>query len=257
MRSYKDQAIIIRSHKLGESDRIITMLTSEHGLKRGVAKGVRKTTSKFGGRLEPFVHASILFHRGRNLDIITQAEVINPHQALREDFRKYLYGEALLEITMKSLQQDQQIPRLFEALSISLECLEQEVKSYELFLSAYELKVCGLIGYRPHLDQCIRCGKSELTKGAFLHLEGGGVICGHCQPSSSGGIAIDEQILRLTRLLLLSSMEEVASLETPPARARDILLLSFAYSEFYLEKPIQSHKVILGQLPPSIRKTPE
>src|SRR5881296_3888223 len=94
---YKEQGIVLRSAKLGEADKIVTILTQGSGKIRGVAKGIRKTHSKFGARLEPFTHVSLMLYEGRNLDTVTQAEIISPFLALRKDLSLITAGETMLE----------------------------------------------------------------------------------------------------------------------------------------------------------------
>jgi DNA repair protein RecO (recombination protein O) len=95
---YRDDGVVLRTQKLGEADRIITLLTRQNGRVRAVAKGVRRTKSRFGGRLEPFTHVDVMIHPGRSLDVITQAEVIRPYGApLAGDYPRYTAGTAMLE----------------------------------------------------------------------------------------------------------------------------------------------------------------
>src|SRR5207245_2467463 len=102
MPPYKEQGIVLRSIKLGEADKIVSILTQGSGKVRGVAKGIRKTTSRFGGRLEPFTHVNLMLYRGRGaLDTITQAEIIAPHRALRDDLALFAAGETMLEAVAK------------------------------------------------------------------------------------------------------------------------------------------------------------
>ncbi len=103
MPPYKEQGIVLRSIKLGEADKIVSILTQGSGKVRGVAKGIRKTTSRFGGRLEPFTHVNLMLYRGRGaLDTITQAEIIAPHRNIRDDLSLFAAGETMLEASRPS-----------------------------------------------------------------------------------------------------------------------------------------------------------
>ena len=98
MQGYRDDGVVLRTQKLGEADRIITLLTRHHGRVRAVARGIRRTKSRFGGRLEPFTHVDVMVHNGRSLDVITQAEVIRAYgKPLASDYPKYTAGTAMLE----------------------------------------------------------------------------------------------------------------------------------------------------------------
>ena len=98
VQGYRDDGVVLRTQKLGEADRIITVLTRHHGRVRAVARGIRRTKSRFGGRLEPFTHVDVMVHNGRSLDVITQAEVIRAYGTpLVSDYPKYTAGTAMLE----------------------------------------------------------------------------------------------------------------------------------------------------------------
>ena len=102
VQGYRDDGVVLRTHKLGEADRIITLLTRQNGRVRAVAKGVRRTKSRFGGRLEPFTHVDVLIHPGRSLDVIQQAEVIRAYgKPLATDYPRYTAGTAMLETAEK------------------------------------------------------------------------------------------------------------------------------------------------------------
>ncbi len=157
MSTYKDEAIVLHAHDLGEADRIVSLITAGHGLRRAVAKGLKRTGSRFGARLEPFTHLHVVLHEGRNLDTVTQADIVNAHAPIRADFERFLFGESMLEVVEKSLQENQTLPRLFEILHVTLDVLEGEVTDLKLLLAAFHLKVCAIVGYHPRLERCIHC----------------------------------------------------------------------------------------------------
>ncbi|MCA1727691.1 MAG: DNA repair protein RecO, partial [Actinobacteria bacterium] len=98
---YKEQGVVLRAVKLAEADKIVTILTQGSGKVRAVAKGIRRTQSKFGARLEPFTHVSLMLYQGRNLDTVAQAEIVTPFQRVRSDFDRYSAGETMLETVDK------------------------------------------------------------------------------------------------------------------------------------------------------------
>ena len=112
MNLYREQGVVLRTWKLGEADRIVVLLTQGEGKVRAVAKGVRKTKSRFGGRLEPFSHVDLSLYRGRELDIVTQAEVITPFRFLREDYDRVVAGTAMLEAVDQVAQEREAAIRL-------------------------------------------------------------------------------------------------------------------------------------------------
>src|ERR1051326_7826766 len=113
---YKEQGIVLRTMKLGEADRIVTVLTQGTGKIRAVAKGIRKTRSKFGARLEPFTHVDLLLYKGRELDIVTQAEIITSFRAIRDDYTRFAAGEMILEGADRATDDRERNTRMFMLL---------------------------------------------------------------------------------------------------------------------------------------------
>ena len=125
MPPYKEQGVVLRSMKLGEADKIVTIMTQGSGKVRGVAKGIRKTTSRFGARLEPFTHVNLMLYRGRgSLDTITQAEIIAPHRAIRDDLALFAAGETMLEAVDRVAEEHERNVRLVLLLLSGLRALE-------------------------------------------------------------------------------------------------------------------------------------
>ena len=157
---YRDEAIVLRTHKLGEADRIITLLTRHHGLVRAVAKGVRRTSSKFGSRLEPFTHVDLQLAEGRNLDVITQAETITPFSAgLGSDYERYTSGTVMLE-TADRLVAEEREPSVQQFLLLvgGLRAMASGERRPSQVLDSYLLRSLAVAGYAPSFQHCARCG---------------------------------------------------------------------------------------------------
>jgi DNA repair protein RecO (recombination protein O) len=246
--TYKEEGVVLRAYDLGEADRILSMITATRGLRRAVAKGVKRTKSKFGGRLEPFTHLDAVLHEGRNLDTVVQVEIIRSHEPVRADFAKFLFGEAMLEMIEKSLHENQSIPRLFDALRVTLDVLEGDVCDPALLLAAFEFKVCSLIGYHPHLDCCLHCGRKIEEERVYLDLSGGGIACGRCLPGVENRQAITHECLSLIRCLLREDMATLACREENLRVCRDVLVTAFRFSESFLERPLKSRPVVMRYL---------
>ena len=159
MQLYRDDGIVLRTQKLGEADRIITVL-GRGGRIRAVAKGVRRTKSRFGARLEPFTHVDLMLHAGRSLDTITQAEVIRPYGApLAADYPRYTAGVAMLE-TAERFTPVEKEPALRQLLLLigGLRALGDGQHEPRLVLDAFLLRSLAVAGYAPALQECARCG---------------------------------------------------------------------------------------------------
>jgi DNA repair protein RecO (recombination protein O) len=165
---YRDDGIVLRTQKLGEADRIITILGRNSGRIRAVAKGVRRTKSRFGARLEPFTHVDVMLHVGRSLDIITQAEVIRPYgEQLTGDYPRYTTGVAMLE-TAERFTPVEKEPALRELLLLigGLRTLGDGEHEPGLVLDAFLLRSLAVAGYAPALQECARCGAPGVSAPA-------------------------------------------------------------------------------------------
>jgi len=157
---YRDDGIVLRTQKLGEADRIITILGRTTGRVRAVAKGVRRTKSRFGARLEPFTHVDLMLHPGRSLDVITQAEVIRPYgEPLAADYPRYTAGVAMLETAERFTPMEKE-PALRQLLLLigGLRSLGESEHDSRLVLDAFLLRSLAVAGYAPALEECARCG---------------------------------------------------------------------------------------------------
>jgi len=194
MSLYHERGVVLRTYKLGEADRIVTILTRDRGKVRAVAKGVRKTKSRFGGRLEPASHVQLLLYEGRELDIVTQAETIDHFGPLREDYERLSRAVSLLEVADQVAQERQANPALYRMLVGALQALAS--RDTPLVVPAFFLKVLSLEGYRPQVDECAECGaETGLVSWA---IEEGGLRCGaHRQ----GSPISPEAVLVLQRIL--------------------------------------------------------
>ena len=185
VQSYRDDGVVLRTQKLGEADRIVTVLARKTGRVRAVAKGVRRTKSRFGGRLEPFTHVDLMLYPGRSLDVITQAEVIRAYGTpLAADYPRYTSGVAMLETAERLMPVDKEPSlRQFLLLIGGLRALGEAGHDPRLVLDAYLLRSLAVAGYAPALEQCARCG-SPGALPAFA-IAAGGMVCASCRPPGS------------------------------------------------------------------------
>ena len=208
MQLYRDDGIVLRTQKLGEADRIITILGRTSGRIRAVAKGVRRTKSRFGARLEPFTHVDLMLHTGRSLDIVTQAEVIRPYGApLPADYPRYTAGVAMLE-TAERFTPVEKEPALRQLLLLigGLRALGDAEHDPGLVLDAFLLRSLAVAGYAPALQECARCGAHESgAPGSGRRLPAfavaaGGMVCASCRPPGAASPAAPTVALMLALL---------------------------------------------------------
>jgi DNA repair protein RecO (recombination protein O) len=189
MPPYKEQGVVLRSAKLGEADKIVTIMTQGSGKVRGVAKGIRKTTSRFGARLEPFTHVNLMLYRGRgSLDTITQAEIIAPHRAIRDHLALFAAGETMLEAVDRVAEEHERNVRLVLLLLSGLRALETKPADPAAVAESFVLKLLSVSGFHPSLTACAVCGSTDVQ--LFSAGLGGAVCAGDAEPGAghvSGG----------------------------------------------------------------------
>lgn len=229
---YRDEGIVLRTHKLGEADRIVSVLTKGHGKVRAVAKGVRKTKSRFGGRLEPPTHLQLLFYEGRGeLDIITQVETIDHFRAIRDDLDRLTRAVSMLEAADQLGLEGEPNPALYQMLLGALRALGGH--SGPLVVPAFFLKVLALEGFRPMVDECVECGDPNGL--VAFDLEAGGTRCADHragQALSSGALALLQDIL--------GGRLGAALNEAPSAVTAEVDHLATRALEHHLERRLRS-----------------
>ncbi len=232
---YRDEGIVLRTHKLGESDRIVSILTRQHGKVRAVAKGVRKTKSRFGARLEPPTHLQLLFYEGRELDIVTQAESIDHFRAIRDDLDRLTRAVSMLEACDQLGLEGEPNPALYQMLLGALRALAGH--SGPLVLPAFFLKVLALEGFRPVVERCVECG-AEGDLVAF-DLESGGTLC----RAHRVGSAISPEALALLNDILGGRLGSALNELSSPA-TQEIDHLAIRSLEHHLERRLRSVAIL-------------
>ena len=219
MNLYRDEGVVLRTHKLGEADRIVVLLTAGRGKVRAVAKGVRKTKSRIGGRLEPPNRASLLLYGGRDLDVVTQAETLEHYPALRQDLERLTDALSLVEAVDQVAQEGEPNPALYRMLTGALQTLAGTGTRPPLLVGSFYWKLLALEGVAPMLDDCVRCAaegagatRSELV--SFDPVEGG-VLC----RLHRRGPALDPGALDLMRRILGGDLAAVLREPATPATA--------------------------------------
>mgnify|MGYP001049822514 CR=1 FL=1 len=236
MRLYRDRAVVLRQHKLGEADRIVTLLTREHGLVRAVAKGVRRTRSKFGARLEPFAHIDVQLHPGRNLDIVTQVQAIDAFAAdIVSDYGRYTCACAILETAERLAGEERApAPALHRLTVAALRAVAEGRRPRELVLDAYLLRAMGIAGWAPALNECARCAAPGPHRA--FHIAAGGSVCVHCRPL--GSVAPPQQVLELMAALHDGDWD-YAEASTPAHRSQASGLIA-AHLQWHLERQLRT-----------------
>lgn len=231
---YRDEAVVLRTHKLGEADRIVTMLSRQHGQIRAVAKGVRRTASKFGSRLEPFMAVDVQLFEGRNLDTVSQVETIGAYgREIMADYASYTAAHAMVEAAER-LTAEEGSTQQYLLLLGGLRSLSRSEHDPSLTLDSYLLRALSLSGWAPNFENCVGCGAPG-PHGAFV-MAIGGVVCTNCKPP--GAASLDPESVALLGALLAGDWD-FAEEASQRARANASGIVA-AYSQWHIERGLRS-----------------
>lgn len=231
---YRDDAVVLRTHKLGEADRIVTLLTRRHGKVRAVAKGVRRTASKFGARLEPFMLADVQLYEGRSLDIVTQAETLGAYgAAISADYARFTAANAMVE-TVDRVTDDEANQQQFLLLVGALRSLSRGEHSPGLTLDSFLLRCLSIAGWEPSFSVCAVTGASGDHTAFVAQL--GGVVSDAVAPP--GAPRLERETIALMGALLAGDWS-VADASTERSRAQASGAIA-AYVQFHLERGLRS-----------------
>jgi DNA repair protein RecO (recombination protein O) len=233
-RSYKTEGVVLRSFRFGEADRVLHLYTLDRGRVGAVAKGVRRTKSRFGARLEPLSHVELVLHQGGGeLHTVTGVELIRPHAAARDDSYRLQVGLIGLEAMLRLFPDQEQNTRAFEALTRFLDLLDELPQraparpAIDPLALAFQLKLLWLSGYLPHVSTCVNCGASADLVG--FSPRAGGAVCRAC---SEGAIALSPAGRAGIDALLRSPLADAGEAGLTDGAAREVLaVITASYEE--------------------------
>src|SRR4051812_2390827 len=226
-RTYKTEAVVLRSLRLGEADRILHLYTLDRGRVGAVAKGIRRTKSRFGARLEPLSHAELLLHQGSGeLHTVTGVELIRPHRAAREEPYRLGVGLIGLEAMLRLFSEQEANPRAFEAVTRFLDLLDEAPSlaparpALDPLALSFQLKLLWLSGYLPHLGSCAECGDADAAGG--FSPAAGGAVCRACARTTTA-LALSPEGLHGIDALLRRPLAEAGDAALTDRARRDAL----------------------------------
>ncbi len=235
MPTYRDQAIVLRTHKLAEADRIVTVLARERGKIRIVAKGVRRTKSRFGARLEPGMIVDLQCYEGRSLDTVTQAESLASFgEQIARDYRAYTALSTVLETADRLTEERAPALQQFLLLGGALAALASREHDASLVLDAYLIRGLAISGYAPSFHDCAQCG--DPGPHLAFNVASGGAVCPTCR--RPGSVVPARGTLELLAALLAGDWECADA--SSPAHRREGSGITAAYVQWHLERALRS-----------------
>lgn len=199
IKQYKTQGIIIRRQNFFETDRLLTIYTKDYGKIKTIAKGVRKPLSRFVGHLELFYLSDFIVAKGKNLDIITGADLREKFDNLRQDKEIINYAYYISELIYRLIQEDLVNQEIFNLLKRTFYGLDTANK--EKMLCYFELKLFDILGHKPEVKKCVVCSKKILDKKNYFDYYDGGIVCGDCLHDKNRAIEVDRNLIKLLRII--------------------------------------------------------
>ncbi|MFN2593413.1 MAG: DNA repair protein RecO [Actinomycetota bacterium] len=230
---YRDEGIVLKTIKLGEADRIVTLYTRQNGKVRAVAKGIRKTKSRFGARLEPFTHVKLMIYRGRNLDTITSADIVTSFDDLRRSYGCLTAAMAMADAVEKITPDRESAYPTYSLLLAGFHALSRY--DTPAILPAFLVKLLSVSGYHPQLVECAGCERPGVPLVGFSPALGG-AVCEDCWREDRDSMAMSPAHILLLARLLSTDFGEVADAET----TAELTLALRRYAEYHLERPLRS-----------------
>jgi DNA repair protein RecO (recombination protein O) len=238
-RTFRTEAIILRRSDFGEADRLLTLYSRELGKMKAIAKGARKPQSRKTGHVELFMRSNFLIAKGRDLDIITQAEIVEAYAPLRADLVLSTYASYAVELLDRFTVEEDRHNGIYDLLADTLSRLAGTA-DLRLVARYYELHLLSFTGFRPRLFQCVSCAAPIVEQDQFFSLELGGLLCPECRQADVGALPISAAAVKVLRYLQTRSWDAVQQLQLRAALWQELEQLMLAYIVHTLERNLKS-----------------
>jgi len=235
----KLEAVIISHREYGEADRFIKFFSRENGKMEALAKGVRKSRSRKAAHLEPFTHAALMLAKGQSLWIITQAEMLTPFNAIREDLSRTARAAYVLELADQLSAEEQLESAVFRLILATLKRIDENEDAFNA-IRHYELNLLGSCGFRPEFFKCVGCRQDILPQDQFFSAHLGGVLCPLCAQLSPDSQTLEQETLRYLRHFSRSSFQQIARLQVPEAIRKDMQRVIAQHISYVTERRLHS-----------------
>lgn len=242
IRSQRVEAVVLRHYDWGEADRILTLYTRELGKLRAIAKGVRRIRSRKAGHLQPFTRVALLLARGRDLWIVTQAQMQDTYLPIREDLEKTGYAAYVVEVLDRFSYEEGENRAIYRLLTAVLKRIADEPDAF-LAVRYYEIRLLDLLGFRPNLFHCVQCEKEIQPQDQYFSALLGGVLCPGCGITSKAR-PVSLETLKYLRHFQRSSYREASRAKLTPEVRDEIEAAIQYYLTFFLERSLNSPSFI-------------
>lgn len=238
-RSLKAEGVVLRHQDYGEADRLLTVFTREQGKLRLLAKGVRRLRSRKAGHLEPFTRAQLLLVRGKEMWLVTQADTLDAYLPLREDLVRTGYAAYAMELVDRFSYDEGANRGIYSLLVDTLERISASEDSF-LPVRYFEIRLLDLVGFRPELFRCVKCGKEIVAEDQFFSAKLGGALCPRCGIHQGAAQPVSMPALKYFRHLQRSNYVEALRAQITPAVRAEMERLMHFYLTYILERGLNA-----------------
>ncbi len=242
---YKTEGIVLKSMEYEEADKIVTIYTKNYGKITAIAKGVRKTKSKFGSSLEILTHSNFLIYKGRNIDIVSQTEILESFFSTSKEVIKFAFAVNCVEVVNRLTEEQEINIGLFNLLKEVLHYLKGSNDPKLLTLS-FKWQTISILGYRPSLDHCCRCNKSvEEQKEIYFNIKEGGLVCNNCiAKDKEGCVKVSLYFNKLVRKILNTPLSTISNATIPVKKMKELEKITDLYIAYHSEKSFKTDRFL-------------
>jgi DNA repair protein RecO (recombination protein O) len=242
---YKTEGIVLKSMEYEEADKIVTIYTKDYGKITAIAKGVRKTKSKFGSSLEILTHSIFLIYKGRNIDIVSQTEILESFFSTSKEVIKFAFAANCVEMVNKLTEEREINIGLFNLLKEVLHYL-RETNDPKLLTLSFKWQTMSILGYRPSLNYCCRCNKSvEDQKEMYFNVKEGGLVCNNCiVKDKEGCVKVSLYFNKLVRKILITPSSTISNATIPDNKMKELEKITNIYIGYHSEKSFKTDEFL-------------
>ena len=242
---YKTEGIVLKSTEFEEADKIVTIYTKNYGKISAIAKGVRKIKSKFGSSLEILTHSIFLIYKGRNIDIVSQTEILESFFSTSKEVIKFAFAVNCVEMVNKLTEEREINIGLFNLLKEVLHYL-RKTDDPKLLTLSFKWQTISLLGYRPSINHCCRCNKSvEDQKEMYFNIKEGGLLCNNCVAEDKEEcINVSLYFVKLLRKILITHLSTISNATIPDNKMKELEKITNIYIGYHSEKSFKTDEFL-------------
>ena len=243
LRTYRAEALVLKSVPLGEADLLVTLFSRETGKVRAVAKGARRSTARLVGHLEPLTVTRLALSRGRSLDVITQAETLENFTPLKTNLTAVTRGLQVAELVDGFGSEASPNEPLYQLALATLAAIGQAPDD-ELPLLHFQLHLLAVSGLMPELQNCVECRREIEPDHHRYSADGGGVFCPDCTPDQAGLRPLSLRALKVLRLLVRTHVADLPALTLDPTLTQELKAILTGTVQYWLDKEIRTNSFL-------------